>query len=200
MKIRLLTLEDIDTVTAIHQERFPGSRSTLLGKPFLRKMYRWFIINYPELALAAAVDGQVVGFAVGSMGGYGRRVFRHAILEVMWGLMRHPNLVFNRSTFYLWRSYLRAFTPSFEKKEKLASSNPEIVQAGFASLAVTKSAQGAGVLLIVSIERAAKRKGANLISGTVRKDNVLLQRVYDNLGWQVLHETSVGITYSKRIS
>lgn len=200
MKIRLLTLEDLDAVTAIHQERFPDSRSTFLGKPFLRKMYRWFIINHPELALAATVDSQVVGFAVGSIGGYGRRVFRYAILEVIWGLMRHPKLVFNPNTFYLSGSFLRAFTPAFEKKEKADPRDGEVVLAAFASLAVSRSAQGAGVLLIASIERAAKRKGANLISGTVRKDNVLLQRVYDNLGWQkVLHEGSSGVLYSKRI-
>jgi len=92
MNIRPLKMEHLDAVTAIHVERFPNSRSTQLGKPFLRKMYRWFITNQPDLALVATIDDQVVGFAVGSIGGYGRRVFRYALLQVAWGLVSHPKL------------------------------------------------------------------------------------------------------------
>lgn len=200
MNIRLLTLEDIDAATAIHLERFPDSRSTQLGKPFLRRMYRWFIVNYPDLALTATVDGRVVGFAVGSIGGYGRRVFRYALPQVMWGLVRHPDLLLTPRTFYLWKSYLRAFVPA-PKKEKAGPNDPGIVQAWFASLAVSKSAQGSGVALIVAFEGAAKRKGADIISHTVRKDNIVAQRLYDGLGWQkALHDGSSGVAYSKRIS
>jgi len=163
-------------------------------------MYRWFIVNYPDLALAATIDDQVVGFAVGSIGGYGRRIFRYALPQVIWGLIRHPNLMSTPRTFYLWKSYLRAFIPTF-KREKAGLSNPEIVQAAFASLAVSRSAQGAGIALIVAFEGAAKRKGADIISHTVRKDNIIAQRVYDGLGWQkVLHEGSSGVAYSKRVS
>ena|SRR2546425_3509641 len=198
MNIRPLGIEDIDAVVAIHVERFPNYRSTSLGKPFLRKMYYWFVTNYPDLALVATFDDQVVGFAVGSIGGYGRRVFRHALPEVAWGFIRHPRLALNPSTFFLWKSYMRAFMPKSKKKRKTSPDEPQIIEAAFASLAASESAPGAGIALILAFERAAKRKGARLIGHTVRRDNLIARRLYESLGWQLRGENLVGASYYKR--
>lgn len=200
MNIRPLRIEDLDAVTAIHLERFPDSRSTALGKPFLRKMYRWFIVNYPDLALAATIDDRVVGFAVGSIGGYGRRTFRYAIPEIAWGLVRHPRLIFRSSTFSLWKSFMRGLIPKSKKKEETRPNHPDVADASFASLAVSRSAQGAGPFLIIAFERAMKRKGVRLVAGTVLANNTVLRRVYENLGWEARGETPVSVEYCKRLA
>ncbi len=203
MNIRPLRIEDLDAVTAVHLERFPESRSTSLGKPFLRKMYRWFIVNQPELALVATIDGRVVGFAVGSIGGYGRQIFRYALPEITWGLVRHPKLILRPSTFNLWKSFMRGLIPKSDKRKEAKPNNPgnaEVVDAWFASLAVSRSAQGAGPFLIIAFERALKRKGAKLVAGTVLANNTVLRRVYENLGWEARGETPLSVGYRKRLS
>jgi ribosomal protein S18 acetylase RimI-like enzyme len=202
MQIRRLEFEDLDTVIAIHLERFPDSRSTQLGRPFLRAMYKWFLLNYPEISLVATVDNKVVGLAVGSFGGYGRRVFRYALPEVVWGFVRHPQLVFHREMFYLWRSYLRGLNP-LKTKSPIAPSDPRNRsnrQAAFASLAVMPTATGVGIPLILAFERAAWENGADRISHSVRRQNVPVLKIYQRLGWLIRAESDQSVNFYKELS
>jgi ribosomal protein S18 acetylase RimI-like enzyme len=199
MQIRRLKSDDLDAVVAVHMERFPDSRSTQLGKAFLRKMYCWFLLNYPELSLVATIDDQVVGLAVGSIGGYGRRVFRYALPQVIWGFVTHPQLLFRDRMFYLWRSYLRGLYPKSAKTLAAPpdSSKPVIRQAAFASLAVLHTATGVGIPLILAFERAAREHGANRIGHTVKKENVSARKIYEGLGWKFRGESDHSVSFYK---
>ncbi|MEP7338507.1 MAG: hypothetical protein ABI977_12285 [Acidobacteriota bacterium] len=200
MQIRTLKPEDIDAVVAIHQERFPDSRSTQLGKPFLRQMYRWFLVNYPELSLVATIDNQIVGLAVGSIGGYGRRIFRYALPQVIWGFVTRPQLLLRDRMFFLWRSFLRGLKPGQTKVVSSAPRDPNkpaILQAAFASLAVLPTVNGVGIPLILAFERAARQQGANRISHTVKKENVSVRKIYESLGWQSRGESEDGVGFYK---
>jgi len=157
--IRYLREGDIDGVAAVHIEQFPGSRSTLVGERFVRKMYRWFVTEQPELALVATIDGQPVGFAVGAIGGYGRRIFRYALSEILWGFICHPALLFRQTTFTLWTSYAQALLPNSAGRTKSNLSHAGMVKASLASIAVSQSAQGRGIGkgLLLAFEEAAKQ-------------------------------------------
>jgi ribosomal protein S18 acetylase RimI-like enzyme len=196
--VRGMTARDVKKVTSIHLEQFPSSRSTLLGSPFVQKMYRWFIAHQPDLSVVAVVDGQVAGFACGAIGGYGRRVFRYALPEVVWGLACHPQLLLKKETFGAWTSYAQAFIPHRKPAATAAAGSEIRRKASLASIAVSGMAQGKGVgkALMFGFEESAKHVGVKLLGLSVESNNLGARKLYESCGWVVLRENiQVGTTY-----
>jgi ribosomal protein S18 acetylase RimI-like enzyme len=77
-------------------------------------MFAWFVINQPRLNYTAFVSGEPAGYILGAMGGYGRRVFRYALPEVLLGLLHNPQILLRDRTYTLWTSYLRGLLPAPE--------------------------------------------------------------------------------------
>lgn len=102
---------DLDAVVTIHRQSFPDSRSTKLGKPFLQKMYRWFIKYQTALAYIATVDERSAGFVTGAIGGSSRMIFRYALWEIFAGFLRRPDLLLQPEMFEYWQSYLVSSFP-----------------------------------------------------------------------------------------
>ena len=123
--MRPMRAEDIDVAVTIHGASFPDSRSTRLGRPFLRKMYRWFVACQPDLAIVACLDGAVVGFVTGAIGGSSRKIFRYALPEVIWGFLRRPRLLLSAGMYELWPSYLLGLVPR-RKPPRPAEGDPAI--------------------------------------------------------------------------
>jgi len=183
-----MELKDINYAARIHSQQFPHSRSTRLGKPFVAKMYKWFCVNQPDLSLVAEKDGEIIGLAVGSIGGYGRKIFRYAFFEIFFGLLSHPWMVFSRSTFSLWRSFLQGLIPSGSQNKNTLSTpkaGPVSVIASLSSIAVAHDAQGKGVgrSLLDRFEQNAYKKGATRLSLSVEIDNYPAMRLYEVGGW-----------------
>jgi len=183
-------MADIDKVAAIHRESFPNSRSTQLGSPFLRKMYRWCVDKQPELAFVAVADGQPVGFVTGAIGGYSRRVFRYAFLEILWGFIRRPRLFLRREMFELWHSYIKGLLPGYGSTPQSGSTNIGHVKASLASIAVSNEVRGksVGKSLMSAFEIAAQQQGAALLGLSVERDNVAARRLYESCGWGLTRE------------
>jgi len=196
-QIRSLEPRDLERVVQIHCLRFPGQRSTRLGKPFLKRMYEWFHAHHPQFCFVAEMDHEVVGFIVGAVGGYGRRVFRFAFPQVVWGLIRCPTLLWNRSSFFLWHSYLRGLLPG--GGSPAGNGSPNAACLSFASLAVTDSAGSSGLYLIREMEKAAKQNGIRRMSHSVRLDNPKVIRLYQLLGWSIDGKCSDSVHFSKPV-
>jgi len=182
-----MQLPDINAAARLHCQAFPHSRSTKLGRPYVRKMFRWFVTNQPGLSLVARKDGEIVGYVVGAVGGYGRKLFRYAFLEVFLGLLIHPGLWFQSDTFLLWRSYLKGLFPQKASNPAQAGEVPILVRAALAGIGVDPEQQGQGVgsLLINGFENAAKDLGVGKLTLSVDKDNRRARRLYDSHGWHV---------------
>jgi len=196
--IRLLQSDDIGRLVEIHCERFPGYRTTDLGERFLRRMYTWFLVYMPDLALVAEVDGRVEGFILGSWGGYGRRIFRYTFSEIMWALVRKPALLCRRRTYAMWRSYLRGLVPSWaagapknspcHAEDGHGQSKTKMRTVSFASIAVAPNHTGIGMYLINALQKAALSGGADHLSTSVLTSNTELIRIFDRLGWRIHHQ------------
>jgi ribosomal protein S18 acetylase RimI-like enzyme len=193
LTIRPLIEKDIRSVSDLHSSVFTDSRSTRLGKHYLRKMYRWFLEKQPHLCLVAEQDGQIVGFLVGAIGGYGRKIFRYAFLEILLGFILHPNLIFRREMFTLWYSYIQAFNPFLSRKIQQASSEPpKVIKASLSSIGVSHSAQGSGIgkKLVMAFEELTRTQGAELLSLSVLAGNIPARRLYESCGWQCVEKYS----------
>ena len=84
LTIRPLRNSDIDAVIEIHAEQFPKSRTTFLGKPFVRKMYNWFLRKQPDLSVVGAIDSKPVGFAICAIGGMEGKSLDMPYLKLRW--------------------------------------------------------------------------------------------------------------------
>ena len=181
--IRLLSEDDLAAIVALHGDLFPSSRSTLLGPAFLRAMYRWFLTFYPDLALVAEAGGNCVGFAVGSLGGYGRRIARSAWRQILLGLCRRPYLTLRPGMFRLLGSYAMAFFPR-------RSVQPVVPKVSLASIGVDRSTQqsGIGAALLRRFEEQAKRRNASVLGLSVESTNHAARRLYQRCGWTLRSE------------
>ncbi|MDX1435519.1 MAG: GNAT family N-acetyltransferase [Anaerolineales bacterium] len=197
--IQKLAETDIPAVVEIHQDQFPRARSTRLGRPFVHKMYCWFLEAQPELALVARDGGQPVGFIVGAIGGYGRRIFRYAFPQAVLGMLRHPGLVLQKNTFTMWKSYARAFAPnqSAASTQGMRAGN----RASLSSIAVAQSAQRKGVAraLMAEFEASARRLAVERLDLSVGRENRPARHLYESCGWQPVEHLSAGgsVNYQK---
>lgn len=204
--IRKMTQADLKAVVDIHIEQFPGSRSTSLGRPYLRKMYRWFLEKQTMLCFVALNNDQVVGFTVGAIGGYGRKIFRYALPEIALGLVMHPALLLRRQTFLLWRSYLQGILPTRPVQNPMPVNpvQPIVLRASLSSIAVARAAQGRGVgkALMAALEESARHLGAGLLTLSVRSDNLAARRLYESCQWNVADATQDqdSVIYLKRLA
>lgn len=211
LAVRRIARRDLGEITRIHRQQFPASRSSQIGKPFVRKMYQWFSHYQSHLSLVATLDGKPVGFATGAIGGYGRRISRYALPEILLGLVSHPRLLFNRQTFNAWTSYIQAFRPGFARSQVKANAvhaapsdgAKQPLKASLASIAVDGAAQGKGVgkALVRAFEEAAKNRGAGVLGLSVEADNVAARRLYESCGWvfQADPQDADSAYYSKQI-
>lgn len=191
---------DIDRVVGVHLERFPNHRSTRLGPAFLHRMYEWFLFHMPELALVAEINGQVEGFILGSVGGYGRRVFAFAFKEIVSGLLSKPELLLDGRTYQLWHSYIRGLLPARTSSKGIAhaaGARGKVVS--FASVAVSSRYPGLGTYLIQALEVKARNIGADRLSTSIENHNVNLIRLYRRLGWEIRHQGDLSTSLLKHL-
>ena len=201
--VERMQLPDINAAARLHCQAFPGSRSTKLGWPYVRKMFRWFVTHQPGLSLVARKDGEIVGYVVGAVDGYGRKLFRYAFFEVLLGLVIHPGLWFQRETFLLWRSYLKGLFPQKASNPTQLEDGPVVVRAALAGIGVDPEQQGGGIgsALVVAFEDAARELGVGKLTLSVDKDNRSARRLYDRHGWHVDSENkeATAVLYMKVI-
>jgi acyl carrier protein len=151
--VRQMTEADLDEVIDIHIERFPEWRVTMLGRPFLRAMYRWFIEREGELTLVAVAEGKPIGFTVGSVGGYKRHLFFKALPEIALGVARNP--------LQVWKATVRRLLRLVGGKFGIESWSSSLIRDDVADnniMAVSRSASSGGIELMVAFEEAARRR------------------------------------------
>lgn len=200
--IRQMNQSDLDSVTRIHMNKFPGSRSTKLGKPFVKKMYQWFVKHHPYLSLVAEVEGNIVGFMVGSIGGYGRNIFRYSIFQIIWGLISHPGIIFQKDTYTLWSSFIKGLIPYSQKNPKKENTNTDspAINAALSSMAVSDGFQGKGIgrALVLTVEAHALELGANSSTHSIEKKNLAAQHLLKSCGWTVDYENNQSYHFIKK--
>ena len=208
MILRQLLISDINAVVKIHQEGFPQSRSTKLGKRFLRKMYRWYITYHPRLAFGAELDGQLIGFIVGSLGNTSSERTRYLLGEILLGFARHPMLLSNMKMFNSWQSFARDLLPkqnhSPQTKHDKVIINTLKTKAALDSIAVSSTVRkkNIGRSLMQAFEDSAEQLGATFMVLGVEYNNVPARALYEKCGWGLINENinDNSANYQKRLT
>jgi L-malate glycosyltransferase len=174
----------------LHASAFPHGRTSLLGQGFLRGMYRWFATDPASCLIVATSGGRLMGAAAGTVGGYGRRMFRANIGRVILGGLRHPVRLIHARAFRASRSYLRSLAPWGLGSPGGGPTDPIVdsggTRASLATIAVAGTARGQGVGrgLLAAFEREMFDRGVGELTLTVDGDNEAAARMYGSAGWQ----------------
>lgn len=178
---RPAVLADIFGVCEIHLVAFPGFFLTLLGRRFLRVMYKAFFHNSTSIFVVLDTPhGNLSGFAVGALvkssSDYrsALKYFPEFIVALVLPVISHPKVVLGR----LISKVLKAGS--------LPQLPPNAVI--LRSIAVLPSARGSGVaaLLLDSFERAVLVKGiAEVYLTTDANNNDRVKRFYSKHGYVV---------------
>ncbi len=206
-------------VATLHQTCFPGYYLTRLGLPFLQAMYGWYVTNHDAIAYVALDESRrVVGFVAGTTRGesyYGslfRRQFGPLLLALAGRLVTRPLLTLGQ----IWeRKDLlpQAFSALLSRTSgSSVDSAPgppdESATASLVSIGVAPPLRRLGIArrLTELFLREAGQRGNQLVTLSVREDNLRARRFYESLQWAEVSEPSqeyhgsASITYRKKTS
>jgi len=208
----------LEQVAALHEVCFPDYYLTQLGTSFLEAMYGWYVKS-PEAIAYVALDnsGHIVGFVGGTTGAasYHRSLFRHQfgpLLRALLGhLIRRPLLTW--SLIWERKDLLpQAFSALVSRSSSPSAEYSAIVEgpptASLVSIGVEPSHRRSGIArhLTELFLTEARQRGSELVTLSVREDNLAARRFYEGLHWTEVarsseeYHGSSSITYQNRMS
>lgn len=182
LDVRLLSVDDIDTVVSIHKRAFRDFFLTLLGDQFLKLYYRSVLKHKKGILLGCYNKDELIGFCAATLKSRGF----------------NANLIY--SNFYSFgRLTLRLlFTNRVALKrlsQNMSKKNNNIIDRGeyaeLLSIGVDSLNQGKGVgkALLTKLENVTRSKGCSKLSLTTDFfDNQKTIGFYKSMGYNTLYE------------
>jgi ribosomal protein S18 acetylase RimI-like enzyme len=184
--IRRLTEQDLDAVTALHRQTFPGYPNVLLGPRYVKSMLRWFAREPQGIALGV-FDGsdRVVGYVIGAPVDLVKRLGRDLFFSAVRGFIMHPWLILHpRIRVTVWSRLVDRFVkaPAYE----MPTIPPPCM--GLFSIAVAGDAAGRGIgkRLMIAFEEESRRLKMSSMYLSVFPANAMARHVYERTGWTAL--------------
>lgn len=182
-----LTSEHLIQVSTLFREVFPDNPLSLLGIQFLSALMASFITIPQTCGYVYLVDGEVVGFVVGTMDS---RVYRQELIRRRWftllarvasALLRSPTLV-RPVISYLSTYPLQARDRTLARGADWATVPP----ASLIFLGVTESYRGRGVAAALTDHFLQRMRESHVgqVKLAVGATNYAARRFYEKHGWQ----------------
>lgn len=182
---------DLPAVARCHLAAFPDSALSKLGTEAVRRYYEWQLLGpHDSVALAAILDGELVGFCFGG-------VFRGALSGFVrknrqflaWRILTHPWLVANplvRDRLKLSTRVLRWTAKKSAPNNARREASEQRTSFGILAIAVHPDTQGLGIgkMLMQEAERIALQGGFQSMHLTVATDNLQAIGFYERQGWK----------------
>lgn len=193
LRVRDMTLEDVDGVVEVHRHCFPASLSifSVLSRDVVRSYYAQFV-QEPE-SLGAVLDepesGRIVGFAVGTVkAGFNHRFVRRHFFKFGWHILK--GLFISATIRRVVGAHLRKIGRVFPGKHNGAPGNSDLPPAKgpvgiFMPIAVDPQCRGggnAGKLATYFADRLFE-KGMSQVRGRIAPDNLGCLKLFRKLGW-----------------
>lgn len=189
VSLRAMELADVPTAVRLHRANLPVGFFVELGERFLSRYYRTFLTSPAAVALVAQVEGEVVGFLVGSTDEDAH--YRHTLDLSRWGLARagvtalltRPEL-----TARFLRTRARRYLNGIRRSgERALTPTGTTVRTGVLShIAVDNTVRrgGVGAILVEGFIRIARVHNIERLRLYTSQDNDAAQRFYKRLGWE----------------
>lgn len=190
-RLTALRPEDLAAAAELHAEALPHGFFPALGRRFLARYLATYLDDQDGVAIAAVVDGRLVGFLVGTTDTTTRRahvVRRHGPRMVMTGLVAlvtRPRLALRFLRTRAWR-YAGAVVRGLRRRPAPTVSTAPPVPAVLSHVAVSPDARGAGLgaALVRAFEREVQAAGRSSAELVTRADGDGAGEFYRCLGWR----------------
>jgi len=174
-RITFATLDDMDALVTLHYKCFTKEDHIALrfGKPFIIATYKWFITSPGTFVVIARDGNRLVGFQTVADRPYDGPMLRASWREALIGLISHPWLAFDPELLgRLWRLVFRRKKDTFD--------NDQEAQLAFIGVDPQARGRGIGKALVIAAVQACHKRGLNLITTGVMRQNqrslAMLQR------------------------
>ena len=215
LRYESMAQQHLPEVAALHETCFEGYYLTRLGPRFLRAMYGWYVENPDAIAqVALDVSGRVAGFVAGTTRAetYHVSLFREqggALLAALaWRAVTSPvetvRLVWQRKDL-VRRAVPTVVRGSSQTTAPTGQSDDGPEPASLVSIGVDPSQRRSGIGRRLSelFLQEADRESCELVTLSVREDNMTARRFYESLDWKEISRSSTtyhgshSITYEK---
>jgi ribosomal protein S18 acetylase RimI-like enzyme len=176
------TPADLATLTALHLACFSEDDhlALMLGRPFIRAVYRWFLTSPDTLVLAARIGDRIVGLTALSSRPYNLPMLRACKGQALLGLLRRPWLAFRPDWLGRLASLLLPRTPPLQGVAQIAFTGVEPEVRG----------HGVGRALKLASLQACREWGVAAVTTGVRRDNLAARALNARAGFVEIPELS----------
>lgn len=182
IRFRVGTLEDVDRLTELHFLCFDSREhlATLLGKPFIRDMYRWFVSSENNLTVCAYLDEKLLASSTVCRGLYHQRMFRENKRAAIRAFLRRPWLALHPQI--LRRVFLCFLGPN-ETEEFLSRQEDSVIHA---LKAIRPDHRGTGLSrwLNEEIFEICRQRGWQKVIAVIYEKNVAARRSAEKNGYK----------------
>ncbi|GAA1115541.1 hypothetical protein GCM10009603_35000 [Nocardiopsis exhalans] len=184
-----MELADVPSAVRLHCATLPTGFFVELGERFLGRYYRTFLTSPAAVALVAQVEGEVVGFLVGSTDENAHH--RHTLDLSRWGLARagamallmRPELT-TRFVRTRARRYLKGIRRFGERALPPTGATARTGVLSHIAVDNTVRRGGVGATLVDGFTRIARVHNVERLRLYTGQDNEAAQRFYKRLGWE----------------
>ena len=173
----------VPDVVNLHFEAFSGFMNTRIGHRYVHTFIDWFRCREDAIALAAMVDGVVVGYTVGAPLGYQQQLNRNLLSVAAQGIITHPGVFFDLRFLRKLGERLQGFLG----KKTPASQLPELPPPTMSLVGIGVSTKWRGLRigehLVEAFEADARAQRMRSLRLSVQTNNLSARKLYERCGW-----------------
>jgi ribosomal protein S18 acetylase RimI-like enzyme len=190
--LRAARPEDVDRLTELHWQAFGPDEHVpvILGKGYVRAMYRWHIRSQEAILLVAEQEGQIVGLLGACDRPYTWPMFRACFGELLRSLCSDPLLLVDRR---LWQRMLRQREPSCKRASRTIRY-PRSARVTFAAVDSRYRGRGVFPALVEAIRAASQVRGHRAMLVGVYRSNPASRKAFVKEGWCQVPELATSET------
>jgi ribosomal protein S18 acetylase RimI-like enzyme len=173
----------VSDVVNLHFEAFSGFMNTRIGRRYVYAFINWFRCREDAIALAALVDGVVVGYTIGAPLGYQQQMNRDLLSIAARGMITHPGVFFDLRFLRKLGARLRGFLGDQTPDPQLPELPPPTMS--LVGIGVSTKWRGLriGKRLVEAFEADARAHRMRSLRLSVKTNNPSARKLYERCGW-----------------
>jgi ribosomal protein S18 acetylase RimI-like enzyme len=179
--VRLATVDDIDALTELHCACFgPDDHlPVLLGKQYIRAMYRWQVSGKEARTVIVESGGLAIAFGGVCDGPYMRSMIKACFGDFLISLVRNPWLLVDGR---LWRRLLSS-EHVLGKHVRRVLNRPGVAHLTIGAVDAHFRRRGIHSAYLEALIAISRSRGHTALCVGIRRSNHAVRRAFVKLGW-----------------
>lgn len=198
--VSLSDVGDLDNLVKLHYQCFKPNEHMImvLGRSFVRDVYKWFLTSENIVISKAEVSGNLVGFIVSCKGPYRRQMFMNNKLSAIQAFLFRPWLVFHPKII---KGAIEVLSGS-NKIGEILKKEGDFGHASLIGIHPDYRRSGYSMALIRETFNQLRDLGWKKLIGIAYEDNIASQHMMQKMGFKrtdLLADTPNLIAFTKEL-